>query len=213
PLFRLSCLLVTSPGAEEATELAENSGSFGGALLRNGDFERGTEGWNALWSRGEGAGSAALDTAERHGGTQSLRIEHTGREDWSLAQARGLNVQAGEIYELSAWCRVRGPGRVTLGVVTRDGDGKTIDWAYGAKSAHETDGWIFLRSHFIIPPGVAAIWPRLIGDGPVTVWCDDFSLTRQGNLSELRVQGLPEAVVARNAAIGLPSAQPMPRSP
>jgi len=33
------------------------------------------------------------------------------------------------------------------------------------------------------------------------VWCDDFALTRQGNLTALRAPGLPTTVTIHNAAI------------
>ena len=134
---------------------------------------------------------------------QALRLEHTGQRDWSLAHSLNLKVQPGEIYELSAWVRVQGPGSVTLGVVTRDTAGKTLDWAYGERSTTETKGWLCLRSRFVVPPATATFCPRLIGDGPVTVWCDDFVLSRQGSLEELRRQGLPAAVTISNAAIGV----------
>ena len=107
-------------------------------LLRNGDFEHGTEGWDALWAREAGAAKAVLDTAERHGGAQALRIEHTGQGDWSLKHSLNLKVQPGEIYEFSAWVRLQGAGSATLGVVTRDAAGNTLDWAYGGRSTTET---------------------------------------------------------------------------
>lgn len=46
-----------------------------------------------------------------------------------------------------------------------------------------------------------SIQPRLIGNGPATVWCDDFALTRQGDIAALRRPNLPAAVSIRNAAI------------
>jgi hypothetical protein len=170
-------------------------------LLTNGDFEKGTEGWNPLWGREDRAAKAALDTGERHGGAQALRIEHTGQRDWSLAHSLDLTVHPGEIYELSAWVRLQGAGSATLGVVTRDATGNTLDWAYGARSTTETKGWKLLRSRFIIPPATTTICPRLIGDGPATVWCDDFVLSRQGSIAALRGQGLPVAVTITNAVI------------
>ena len=171
------------------------------SLLRNGDFANGTAGWNPLWTRETGVGTAVLDSTERHSGTQALRIEHTGPKDWSLAQSLNLNVQPGEIFELSAWVKVQGTGRVTLGVITRAADGQAIHWAYGSRTTPATPGWRCLRARFIIPPGVTTIVPRLTGDGPATVWCDDFALTRQGNLAALRAPGLPATVTIQNATI------------
>ena len=185
-------ILAESPDGARAT---------GGALLQNGDFEKGTEGWNPVWAREPGAVKAVLDPAAPHGGTQSLRIEHTGSKDWSLARSVNLNVQPGEIFELSAWCRIQGPGRVTLGVVTRDAADNVANWEFGGKSAHEANGWRCLSTRFVVPAGIATICPRLIGDGPVTVWCDDFSLIRRGSLAELRVSGLPKLVSISNAAL------------
>ena len=184
--------------------LAESPGSVGAVgtnLLANGDFEKGTEGWNTLWTRDAGAARAVLDTAEHHGGAQALRIEHTGEKDWSLGHSLKLKVQPGEIYELTVWVYVRGEGRASLGVVTRDAAGETIHWVHGERSARETKGWRLLSSRFIVPPGTATIWPRLIGNGPATIWCDDFSLSRRGSLDALRTTDLPAAVTVRNTAI------------
>ena len=194
------CALMVCGGAILAATPSP-AGAPGEQLLTNGDFEKGIEGWDAIWARDAGAAKAVLDTAERHSGAQALRIEHTGQRDWSLKHSLTLKVQPGEIYEFSAWVRVQGTGSATLGVVTRDAADNTIDWSYGGQSTSETKGWRILRSRFIIPSQTATIWPRLIGDGPATVWCDDFSLTRQGSLAELRRQGLPATVSIRNAAI------------
>lgn len=182
-------------------ESPDAHGSLSTNLLVNGDFEKGTEGWNALWVRESGMGKSVLDAAERHSGTQALRIEHAGQKDWSLAHLLTLNVQSGEIFELAAWVRIQGTGSATLGVVTRDSAGNPIDWAYGGRSTHETKSWRLLRSRFIVAAGTATICPRLIGNGPATVWCDDFTLTRQGSLAALRTQGLPAAVTMSNLAI------------
>jgi hypothetical protein len=196
-LMLLCCLWCCAVLAAEP----DRAGAASEQLLRNGGFEQGTEGWDAIWAREVGAARAVLDSAERHGGAQALRIEHTGRGDWSLAHSLSLKVTPGEIYELAAWVRVQGIGRATLGVVSRDAAGNTLDWALGGRSTTETKGWRLLRSRFVVPPETATIWPRLIGDGPAAIWCDDFALTRGGSLAELRGQGLPATVTISNAAI------------
>ena len=172
-------------------------------LLANGDFEKGGEGWIPVWGHDGAAAKAVIDTTDHHGGAKSLRIEHTGQKNWSLAHSLALKVQPGEIFELTAWVRVQGTGSATLGVVTRDADGKTVNWAFGGRSVHETKAWSCQRSRFIIPPGVSVIQPRLIGDGPATIWCDDFVLARQGTLAALRQPDLPAAVSIGNLAVGV----------
>ena len=46
-------------------------------LIRGGDFEQGMSGWSSVWAR-EPPIRAVLDTEVRHGGRQSIRIEHGG---------------------------------------------------------------------------------------------------------------------------------------
>ncbi len=167
-------------------------------LVVNGDFEAGTEGWDALWTRDLGAGEAALDSRERHSGVRAIRIEHRGDRDWSLAQTLRLDVNPGEIFELSAWVRLQGNGNATLGVVTRDANGQVLSWDYGGRTEHKTKTWVPLRTRFIIPNSVASIQCRLIGYGPATTWLDDAVLTRKGNLSMLRNKDLPATLTVQN---------------
>ncbi len=179
----------------------DKHGQPGENLILNGDFKNGTDKWNTPWARDSSTVKAILDTAGRQDGAQSLRIEHSGQRDWSLGHSLELNVQPGEIFELAAWIRVMGTGNATLGVVTRDATGKTMNWVHGARTAHDTKGWVLLRSIFIVPPGTSTVWPRLIGNGPATVWCDEFTFARQGTLESLRMQGLPDSITIRNKII------------
>jgi len=169
-------------------------------LLTNGDWEQGGTGWNRVWSR-TGDVKAELDQKEKHGGRQAIRVEHTGEQDWSLGQEKRLTVKPGAIYELSGWMRVDGKGTGTLNVALFDAKGEAIDWSFGGRSLRATKGWKEVRSRFIIPAGTVAIWPRLIGSGPVTVWLDDASLTQVGSLDELRVQGLPPSLKATSSTL------------
>ena len=194
-LILLCCLKLTCGMA-----LADGSAT-GENLFVNGGFEKDTLGWNQLWARDSGAVRAVIDPLEHHGGTHALRIEHTGQKDWSLSQPPHLDVQPGEIFELTAWVRVQGEGNAILSAVTRDASGTTINWAYGERTTRATNAWHLLRSRFIIPPGVTTIQPRLIGDGPATIWCDDFVLVRQGDLAALRRHGLPAEVTITNSSM------------
>ena len=62
-------------------------------LIRGGDFEQGMSGWSSVWAR-EPPIRAVLDTEVKHGGRQSVRIEHGGSRDWALARAEGAAGQA-----------------------------------------------------------------------------------------------------------------------
>lgn len=170
------------------------------SLIVNGDFERGREGWSEFWSRTPD-GQAALDAERKHGGRQSLRVEHTGSQDWSVSQQRRLDVQPEQIYELSGWLCVEGEGNATLCVILYDAQGKAIDWSYGGQTVRAADGWQLVRSRFLIPAGAATILPRLIGTGPSQVWLDDAELKLTGSVREMRTANLPAQLTVSNAAL------------
>lgn len=169
-------------------------------LIQGGDFEQGLTGWHSFWSR-DSVGRAVLDRDARHGGRQAVRVEHPGKQDWSFAQERWLDVQPGQIYELAGWVRIQGEGTATLSVILRDGSQKVTDWGFAGRTVRETKDWRELRSRFVIPPGTAAIQARLMGHGPATVWLDDVSLTLAGTLEALRVRNLPESIGFSNASL------------
>ncbi len=174
-------------------------------LIAHGGFEEADgarpRGWHGLWTRTAHAGTLTFDTQERHEGRQSARIEHRGAEDWSLTPEGRLAVEAGEILELSAWVRVRGEGRTTLGFITYAAADRVVDWSAGGRTQEGRADWIHLRSRLMVPVGVVSVQPRVIGDGPATVWVDDFRVVRQGRLRDLQSPDLPAAVSATNAAL------------
>ncbi|MHC4460698.1 MAG: glycoside hydrolase [Planctomycetota bacterium] len=169
-------------------------------LLTNGDFEQGLSGWNKLWTRTPG-GKSVIDTRLSHGGQRSARIEHSGQRDWSFHQERLLPVKPGQIYELSGWVRVEGEGTTTLSVTLHGANDQVMDWSFGADSAQATDKWHKLHSRFIVPSGAKTILPRLIGDGPASVWLDDATLMLVGTLEQLRAKEPPETFRAANALL------------
>jgi hypothetical protein len=169
-------------------------------LLVNGDLEQGLAGWDEFWSRTPG-GRAVLDSQEKHGGRQSVRVEHTGSRDWSFSQSRRLPVRMGEIYRLSAWLKLAGAGSATISVTLYDAKGEVIDWSFGQQSTRATAAWRLLDGRFAIPPGAAAMLPRLIGDGPATVWLAEASLRRTGMVEGIGGRDLPEELTVGNGTI------------
>jgi hypothetical protein len=166
-------------------------------MLTNGDFEKGFTGWNKLWTRTPD-GNASIDADLYHGGRHSVKIEHSGQQDWSFHQERTIRVEAGQIYELSGWVRVEGKGTTTLSVTLRGENDKVIDWTFGAVQSAATEGWRKLKSRFIIPEGGKTILPRLIGHSPATVWLDDAALYLVGTLNQLRSNNLPGTIKIAN---------------
>ena len=162
-------------------------------LIVNGDFEQGLAGWTSLWTRTPG-GQVKIDAAAPHGGRQSARIEHTGAKDWSFAQQKPIDVQPGQIYDLSGWVRVEGSGNATLCVTPRNARDEVTDWSFAGQTAEASPQWRPLRTRFLVPAGTKTMLPRLIGNGPATVRFDDVSLVLVGTLGELRAKDLPKTL-------------------
>ena len=150
-------------------------------VLTNGDFAAGTlNGWAPFWSRQAGAGAMALDEQTRHGGQPSLKVTHTGVDNWSAAQAASLLVQVGGIYRLSGWVKCERTESAELSVVLRDAKGAVLDWSYAPARTSGTHGWQLLARRFVVPTDGATVQFRLIGSGPGTVWLSEASLVREG---------------------------------
>jgi hypothetical protein len=157
--------------------------------------------WHPFWSREQGKGQATVDTAVTHDGRPTIRIEHRGKEDWSLAPKSRIAVEAGDLFELTAWLKIDGDGRAEVSAVTYDKDGKTIDWSFGERSLQGPSDWRQVTTRLFIPAGVKEIAPRLIGHGPVTVWLDAYASRKTGNVLAMRPKDLPPQVTVASAAL------------
>jgi len=159
--------------------------------LAPGEAVGGLGNWAPFWSRDANAGRAVLDSDVPGGRPPVIRIEHTGRHDWSLGRTDRIPVQPGDRFVLSGRVKVQGEGDATLAVILYGQDGEVLDWAYGGRTAHAADDWQTLRSRFVVPFGARAILPRLIGSGPATVWFDSFRIERAGRVESMRDRGEP----------------------
>jgi hypothetical protein len=153
-------------------------------MIENGGFEKGLAGWASLWAREEGAGNATLSAEEALQGRQTLRIVHTGANDWSLHPNARFQAKEGELYALEAWLKVEGQGSATLSVVLMDEAKQVMDWSYAEKILAKASKWTLVKTTVLIPAGCAAFYPRIIGYGPATVQVDGVSLKPQGTLGD-----------------------------
>jgi hypothetical protein len=169
-------------------------------LVQNPSFEAGLDQWRS-WSRASGALTAAVATADFHGGTKSLRLEHEGTQDWSVEPTQRLSVRPGDLLELECQVKIPEAGTFTLCTSTWDTQGKAVEWSYGARTAQPGAGWQRLRTRVLVPAGIAQIQPRIIGQNSVVGWLDDVKVTRQGNLASLRPANLPEQLTLENPTL------------
>ena len=159
--------------------------------------------WRAPWSRDADAVSAVRDDSVRRGSDPSIRIEHRGRQDWCLQHNTVLDVAEGDIIELGGWLRLRGEGEAGLSVITYDGAGKVRDWTFGQRNLRAAEDWQPAGHRVVIGAGIRRIVPRLVGNGPATVWLAGFSIRKVGNISDMRDRNTPPSVKLQNAAIAV----------
>ncbi|MBE3123912.1 MAG: carbohydrate binding domain-containing protein, partial [Planctomycetes bacterium] len=181
---------------------------LGGAILAMGVALAGAaEGlpseWNPFWARESGAGQAAADTQVTHDGKPTIRVEHRGKDDWSLTRKERLPVEPGDMFQLDVWLKVDGQGSATPCAIAYGKDGKAVDWALGERTTRAAADWQRVRSRFVVPAGTAEIAPRVIGYGPATAWVEGFSCVKQGSVKAMRGPDMPAAVVIGNAAIAV----------
>ena len=134
--------------------------------------------WTAVWSRDSGAATAETDGRTRREATQSLRIVHTGSNDWSVTPEVRFEAAAGDLVEASAWVRVRGRGHTGVSFTLRTRDGRVTDWTAGGRLAEGDTEWTLLRSRVVVPDGIDSVAPRITGAGPATVWIEPLRYRR-----------------------------------
>ena len=186
--------------------LVPSGRDFADEVLVNGGFEPAKPGAGALrgWDQVRGyqgqawTGQAFVDTAERHGGASSLRLENTNRSD-IVQVSQNVSVDdsgfvAGGRYRLSAWLkaeRLEQPGAVGFGVfapgLKATGQGGQLKFpAPGA-------GWVRASADFTVPAGAEMLRIMCNARGEAKAWVDDVTLEAvlpDGGAREVRYSGL-----------------------
>ena len=150
-----------------------------GNLVVNGGFERDSnadgipDGWQVEIHTNEGAtGAVVRDTAVKHSGQASVRIDHTSQKGWVRISQFDIPARPQTTYRFSAW--VRGKGRFICVVYTflKNGEYETNT----VVRDNATDEWREVAG--AVTTGAAAVNFKisLITDSPARVWFDDVSL-------------------------------------
>ena len=172
--------------------------------------------WAAIWSRQADTAKLAEDAQVLRGGRATSRVEQTAKSEWCLqpqSRADGkpaaLAVGEGDVFEVSAWVKVEGAGRVSVSWVNADGAdsalpgvwGGEFEHTYGPGMTYASKDWVQTRARFR-SAGVRAVLPRLVGDNRATVWVDGLRITRTGNVSDVRAS-VPGTIRLENPALAV----------
>lgn len=131
-----------------------------------------------LFTRVPQTGSAQWDATVRRDGAPTMRIVHTGQDDWAMDLGPAVPVLPGQALRLESNLRLNGAGRAALSYVMREGD-RVVNWAAGAVYLTTKEGWQPNAARWLIAPGITSVQPRLEGSGPVELWLGPVTLTRR----------------------------------
>ncbi len=155
---------------------------YGPELLTNSTLEATLSPWRVEPWKGKGRGD--VDSAERHGGAQSIRIE-VPTEDGNKAvtvlvwpqygdNKLDITLEGNRTYEFSVWAKCQGRGMPPE--VRMNLPGSAVARTKTGQGEPDARGWCRLWTRAQLKatarPSYLAVWVQ----GPGTVWLDDLSL-------------------------------------
>ncbi|MGE5612248.1 MAG: glycoside hydrolase [Bacillota bacterium] len=146
-----------------------------------------------FWCRDKDAGSSVA----RQAGV--IRVEHKGRNDWSLAPDVQIPVKPGDLLELTADLKVQGQGDASVCFVTYDAANKPVSWTAGFRSVRQAADWTPNRARLVVPPNIVKVHPRLIGNGVSVTEARNVKLANKGNIRSNAA--LPNELTCENSEL------------
>jgi hypothetical protein len=159
----------TAPwGPDEGAEASAPS------LLANPGFEAGGTGWT-LWHADATASAGGVGAGGRGGG-QAFHVLNPGTQGANL-HSDPVPCQAGQVYTLTVYAKVRGGKGVAITGWARDREGKTLSYAVGGAVGlpAEVPEYRRFTVTFVAPAGSTELKAHLICNGG-EVWWDDCRL-------------------------------------
>jgi hypothetical protein len=140
------------------------------------------EGWVAIQHAGAESYDFALDSGQKHSGTQSMRIKKIGPEIYgTIMQVLDGARYAGKTVRLSAWIRTeaipdgRNPGAGLVLAALRGGAFLAHDFMSRSRVRGTTD-WQRYTVELKLPPATTRLELGAMLEGAGTLWVDDFEL-------------------------------------
>jgi hypothetical protein len=140
------------------------------------------EGWVAIQHAGAESYDFALDSGQKHSGTQSMRIKKIGPEPYgTISQVLDGARFAGKTVRLSGWIRTEGvpDGRNTgagLVLMALRGSSFLAHEFMKKTRARGTNAWKRFTIELKLPPATTRLELGATLEGAGTVWVDDFEL-------------------------------------
>ena len=166
-----------------------------GSLLWAQDFSALSQ-WE-FWARDKTAGAI---TALLQDNRPVVRIEHQGKQDWSLRPHEGVAVTAGDIIEFTLEYKLEGTGEAAPSFETRDTAGKVVNWTAAYHALDASPRWQSARARMVVPQGVTQVFPRVIGYRAATIWVAAAKFSKKGNILDNSHQ-LPRQVILENNSL------------
>ncbi|HYG77788.1 MAG TPA: protein kinase [Planctomycetota bacterium] len=161
-----------------------NAAAAGTNLLKNGDFEQGTESWQV----GEGAKIDAMDERP-HGGNTALQFTILPDSRGILSQE--LTLEPGVQYKFSAWMRIIKSGDAGRAVLTYQegrGRGDTTQQSLVARSDWARTEMVFTPQRGNVQ---VEVYIRNRGATPIVVAFDDLEVIKASSAASLAQSQLP----------------------
>ncbi|MBP5621352.1 MAG: hypothetical protein J6X44_04995, partial [Thermoguttaceae bacterium] len=122
-------------------------------------------------------------------GRTATRVVHKTPTDWAVRIPGVVQVEPGDLFELTCQIKNVGSSSCQTGVILYDERGDSLDWSYGGSEIRVQDDWQTVSSRFVVPSGVAKIEARIIGQGETDVYVDSYEIKETGKLKLDAVKG------------------------
>ncbi|HEY0866869.1 MAG TPA: glycoside hydrolase [Fimbriimonas sp.] len=129
-----------------------------------------------LWTREPNAGTCVADAAVARGGKPTFRIRHTSASDWAMELGGPVSARPGQVFKLASDLKIEGAGTAGVSFVVRRGD-EVMEWLAGERPLRAMGDWQTSTASVLIPEDATSVQPRLIGNGPATVWIGSVTLS------------------------------------
>jgi hypothetical protein len=168
---RLSLWVLGKDASAAPWSPEDESGAPAANGLANPGFEEGNAGWS-LWHADAAVSSGGAADGGRGGGRAFL-VLNPGTQGANL-HSDPVPCQAGGVYTLAVYAKVRGGKGVAIAGWARDRAGKTLSYSIGGSVGLPADVPEFRRFTvtFVAPPGSTELKAHLICNGG-EVWWDD----------------------------------------